>query len=68
MGSGFDDWGYWQFFTIKVDYNSSQIELLLNVVYPSNLYEESQTDLYYSRIHECAAFYNCHAAEIGVTM
>jgi hypothetical protein len=28
MGSGFDDWIYWQFFTITLDYNSSHIELL----------------------------------------
>jgi hypothetical protein len=28
MGSGFDDWFYWHFFTITVDYNSSLIELL----------------------------------------
>jgi hypothetical protein len=30
MGSGLDDWVYWHFFTITVDYNSSHIELLLN--------------------------------------
>jgi hypothetical protein len=30
MGSGFDDWVYWHFFTITVDYNCSYIELLLN--------------------------------------
>jgi hypothetical protein len=28
MGSGFDDWVYWHFFTITVNYNSSHIELL----------------------------------------
>jgi hypothetical protein len=28
MGSGFDDWVYWYFLTIKSDYNSSHIELL----------------------------------------
>jgi hypothetical protein len=32
MGSGFDDWVYWHFFTITVDYNSIRIELLLNDV------------------------------------
>jgi hypothetical protein len=52
MGSGFDDWVYWNFFTITVSYNSSHIELLLNEVCLTNLYEESPTDLYYSRIHE----------------
>jgi hypothetical protein len=30
MGSGFDDWVYWYFFTITVNYNISHIELLLN--------------------------------------
>jgi hypothetical protein len=30
MGSGFDDWVYWHFFTITVNYNSPHIELLLN--------------------------------------
>jgi hypothetical protein len=30
MGSGFDDWIYWHFFTITTNYNSSHIELLLN--------------------------------------
>jgi hypothetical protein len=30
MGSGFDDWVYWHFLTITVDYNSSHIELVLN--------------------------------------
>jgi hypothetical protein len=29
-GSGFDDWIYWHFFTITVNYNSSQIELFLS--------------------------------------
>jgi hypothetical protein len=31
IGSRFDDWVYWHFFTITVDYNSSHTELLLNV-------------------------------------
>jgi hypothetical protein len=44
MGSGFDDWVYWHFFTIIVNYNSSHIELLNNVCL-TNLYEESLTDL-----------------------
>jgi hypothetical protein len=30
MGSGFNDWIYWHFFTITINYNSSHIELLLN--------------------------------------
>jgi hypothetical protein len=43
MGSGFDDWVYWHCFTITVNYNSSHIELLLNVCLAS-LCEESLTD------------------------
>jgi hypothetical protein len=39
MGSGFDDWVYWHFFTITVNDNSSHIELLLNDVCPTNLSE-----------------------------
>jgi hypothetical protein len=31
MGSGFDDWVYWHFFTITVNYKSSHIELLNDV-------------------------------------
>jgi hypothetical protein len=34
--------------TITVNYNSSHIELLLNNVCVSNVYEEPRTDLYYS--------------------
>jgi hypothetical protein len=30
MGSGFHDWVCWRFFTIKVGYNTSHIELLLD--------------------------------------
>jgi hypothetical protein len=45
MGSGFCDWVYWHFFIVTVDYNSSQIELLLNDVCMTNLYEESLTNL-----------------------
>jgi hypothetical protein len=41
MGSGFDDWVLWHFFTITVDYNSSDIEALLNDVCLANLFEES---------------------------
>jgi hypothetical protein len=41
MDSGFDDWVYWHFFTITVDYDSSDIELLLNDVCLTNLSEES---------------------------
>jgi hypothetical protein len=43
MGSGFDDWVYWHFLTITDNYNSSHIELLLNVCL-TNLYE-SRTNL-----------------------
>jgi hypothetical protein len=39
MGSGFDDWICWHFFTITLNYNSSHIELL-NDVCLTNLYEE----------------------------
>jgi hypothetical protein len=45
MGSGFDDWIYWRFFTITVDYNSSHNELLLNNISLMNLSEESLTNL-----------------------
>jgi hypothetical protein len=38
MGSGFDDWVYWHFITITIDYNGSNIELLLNDVCQTNLY------------------------------
>jgi hypothetical protein len=48
------------------------IELLLNDVCLTNLYEESLTTLGLSHttvsIHEWAAFYNCHVAGIEVTM
>jgi hypothetical protein len=43
MGSGFDDWIYWHFFTTTVDYNSSHVELLLHDVCLTNLSEESLT-------------------------
>jgi hypothetical protein len=36
-GSGFDDWVYWHFFTITLNYNSSHIELLLNDVCLTNV-------------------------------
>jgi hypothetical protein len=45
MGSGFDDWIYWHFFTITINSNSSHIHLLLNDVCLTNLYEESLTNL-----------------------
>jgi hypothetical protein len=51
MGSRFDDWIYWHFFTITVDYNSSHIELLLNVCVTNlsmrnlSLLSESRTGL-----------------------
>jgi hypothetical protein len=43
MGSRFDDWVYWHFFTITVNYNSSHIELLPNNVGLANASEESLT-------------------------
>jgi hypothetical protein len=42
-GSGLDDWIYWPFFTITINYDSSDIELLLNDVCLANLSEESLT-------------------------
>jgi hypothetical protein len=51
MGSGYDDWVYFHFFTIAVDYNSSHIELLLNDVCLTNLSEESLTDFLNSRMN-----------------
>jgi hypothetical protein len=44
MGSGFDDWIYWHFFTITINCNSSHSQLLLNVCL-TNLSEESQTNI-----------------------
>jgi hypothetical protein len=41
MGSGFDDWVYWHFFTIAVNYDSSHMELLRNDVCLTNVSEES---------------------------
>jgi hypothetical protein len=46
MGSGYDDWIYWHFFTITFDYNSSHTELLLNDVRLTNLYEETRLNLF----------------------
>lgn len=43
VGSGVDDWIYWRFFTIAVDYNNSRIEQLVNCVCLMNLCEESLT-------------------------
>jgi hypothetical protein len=72
MGSGFDDWVYWHFFTITVNHKSSHIELLLNSVSLMNLYEESVINLglvsTIPRNYESTAFYNCHAARIEVTV
>jgi hypothetical protein len=68
MGSGFDDWVYWHFFAITVEYNSWHLELLLNDVCLMNFSEESRTDLWISRIHECIASYNFQAAGIEVIM
>jgi hypothetical protein len=66
MGSGFDDWIYWHFFTITAHtLNSFWIpyaELLRRISH------KFLTDLYYFRIHECTAFYNCHAVGLEVTI
>jgi hypothetical protein len=43
MGSRFDDWVYWHFFTITVEYNSSHVELFLDGACFLSLYEESLT-------------------------
>jgi hypothetical protein len=51
MGSGFNDWIYWHFFIITINYNSSHIELFLHDVCLTNLYEESWTNL--SLIPDC---------------
>jgi hypothetical protein len=40
MGSSLDDWVYWHFFTITVNYNSSYFQLLLNDVCLTNLTEK----------------------------
>jgi hypothetical protein len=47
MDSGFDDWVYWHFLAITVDYGSSDIEILLNDVCLRNisLLSESRTCL-----------------------
>jgi hypothetical protein len=45
MGSEFDDWIYWHFFIITINYSSSHIHLPLNDVCLTNLYEESLADL-----------------------
>jgi hypothetical protein len=43
MGSRFDDWVYWHFFTVTVVYNNSHIEIHLNESCLANLSEESLT-------------------------
>jgi hypothetical protein len=46
MGSGFEVWVYWYFFTITVNYNSSHIELLLNnVCFDESLWRISHESL-----------------------
>jgi hypothetical protein len=65
MGSRFDDWIYWYFFTITVDYERRLSES------PWRISKESFSDLGListDRIHECTACYNCHADRIEVTM
>jgi hypothetical protein len=54
MDSGFDDWIYWHFFTITVNYNSSDIELLLNDICLTNLsllFESLISNFLNSRMH-----------------
>jgi hypothetical protein len=53
MGPGFDDWVYWHFFTIAVNYKNSHIEFLLNDVCLTNeFFNNLQGSLYrLARIH-----------------
>jgi hypothetical protein len=44
MGFG-SDYCYWHFFEITVNYKISHIELLLNYIYLTNIYEEFLTAL-----------------------
>jgi hypothetical protein len=60
MGSGFDNWVHWHFFTIAFNYNSSHTEFLLHShESPANLCPLEFTN----QLH-----YNCHAAGIAVTV
>jgi hypothetical protein len=72
IGSRFDDWVYWHFFRITVDYNSSHSELFLNVSEESltNLRLISTTPLISLLLEftKCTAFHNFHAAGIEITM
>jgi hypothetical protein len=54
MGSRFDDWIYWHFFIITVNYNSTHIELLLHdVCLTHTVWRISRRSLYrLARIHE----------------
>jgi hypothetical protein len=63
MVSESDDWIYWPFFTITVNYNSSHIALLLNDVSLPNLCEESRNDLWLTRMNQWTPFYNCERTE-----
>jgi hypothetical protein len=73
MGSGFDDWVYWHFFTFALDYESSHVELLW-MPYEEPLWRISHESLTNFRltstatcIHESTAFCGFHAARIEVT-
>jgi hypothetical protein len=59
MGSGFDDWIYWHFFTITVNCNSSHIELFWMHCVSYLTYAAWRN----SRIHEWTPFYNCERTE-----
>jgi hypothetical protein len=48
MGSAFDDWVYWHFFTITVSYNTSHNDVCL-----TDLYEESLTALNAPKVKLC---------------
>jgi hypothetical protein len=65
MGSGFDDWVDWHFFTITVNYNSSHIEILLNDVCLTNPSEEFRTDLNLSNSRMNYLLYLPHGPDIS---
>jgi hypothetical protein len=71
MGSGIDDWVYWHFFAVTINFYSSHIELVPNnicMTILSLISHYSRTDLYNSLIHESTAFYNCHVVRIDATL
>jgi hypothetical protein len=59
MGSGFDYWAYWHFFTIAVSYTAHT----LNSFWMPYL----DWSLLLISVHECTAFYSCLGALIEIT-